>query len=563
MKYFGRGSLGALGVFSLLILGIGAVHLQAQPLLYAQDTPDGPAYIDGQLLVQFKATASDPQLSDAFKRGKLKLQRHLQTRAMNHSGQQGLTITWTDLPMKVALPLLKAHPAVAFAEPNWVYTHQETVLDDPYFLAGDLWGMCGESCPPVNAYGSHAADAWNMGHVGNSEVCVGVIDEGIDISHPDLQANIWTNPGEIPGDGIDNDGNGCIDDLNGWNFVDDTPDVHSDGADQHGTHVAGTIGAVGGNGLGVVGVNWNIRIISAKFLAPNGGTVANAVEAIDYCTDLKRRGINIVALNNSWGGRGFSQAIMDAIARAAQEGILFVAAAGNGDADGKAMDTDVIPYFPACCDTTGATGYDSVIAVTAIGETGNKPDWANSGEKNIDLGAPGVGINSTLPDAAYGAASGTSMAAPHVTGALALYASVNPGKSARDIKRILLNSAIPTASLSGITVTGGRLDAANMLSTSGSIDPPMQLKAEAISRSRIALLWTDVSSNEEEFQIERATDHKQFRQISTVGKGVTSFIDADLSRGKTYFYRVRARAGNVDSPYSNIASASTRQRPKF
>lgn len=224
-----------------------------------------------------------------------------------------------------------------FAEPNWIYHHQAT-SNDPGYTGGSLWGMYGDTTSPVNAFGSQAGELWSLNNVGNRNVIVGVIDEGIDLNHPDLAANIWTNPLDLP-DGLDNDGNGYIDDVHGWDFFNNDSSIY-DGTpgdnttDSHGTHVSGTIGALGGNAQGVAGINWQVGIISGKFLGANGGTTADAVRAVDYFTDLKtRRAVNIVALNNSWGGGGYSQALHDAIIRAAKAQILFIAAAGNNGAN--------------------------------------------------------------------------------------------------------------------------------------------------------------------------------------------------------------------------------------
>jgi len=229
--------------------------------------------------------------------------------------------------------------------------------------------------------------------------------------------------------------------------------VYDGPGDDHGTHVSGTIGAEGGNGVGVVGVNWNVTLISGKFLGPFGGSTSDAVEAVDYMTDLKvRHGLNIVATNNSWGGGGFSQTLLDAISAGAAEDILFVAAAGNGG-----YNNDTSPSYPASYNTTAGAGYDGVIAVAAINNTGAKASFSQFGAQSVDLGAPGVGIWSTVPNG-YSSYDGTSMATPHVTGAVALLASRYPNASGLQIKTQLLRAALPTPSLAGKTATGGRLD---------------------------------------------------------------------------------------------------------
>ena len=283
-----------------------------------------------------------------------------------------------------------------------------------------------------------------------------MIDEGIDYNHPDLAGNIWTNPFD-PVDGVDNDGNGYVDDVHGWDFDGKNNTIYDGGTrgnlDDHGTHVSGTIGAKTDNGAGVAGVNWKVTLISGKFLGRRGGTTANAVKAVDYFTDLKKlHGLNIVATNNSWGGGGFSQALFDAIGRADDADILFVAAAGNGGSDGVGDNNDTTASYPSNYDQP------NVIAVAAIDKDGKKASFSNYGATTVDLGAPGVGIWSTTASNSYESYSGTSMATPHVTGAAALYASTRAGASAADIKTAILSSAVPTPSLSAKTVTGGRLN---------------------------------------------------------------------------------------------------------
>ena len=351
--------------------------------------------------------------------------------------------------------------AVEFAEPNWVYTH-EVASDDTYYVSGQLWGMYGDASSPANQFGSQAAEAWAHGHTGSNAVYIGVIDEGIQFNHPDLQTNIWTNPFD-PADGMDNDGNGYVDDIHGWDFDGNNNSIYDGGTkgtlDDHGTHVSGTIGARGGNGAGVAGVNWNVTLISGKFLGRRGGTTANAVKAVKYFTDLKvRHGLNIVATSNSWGGGGFSQALLDAITAAAQQQILFIAAAGNGGNDQVGDNNDVVANYPSNYDTTAGAGYDAVIAVAAISSNGSLASFSNYGSGTVDIGAPGVGIISTTAFNAYSSFSGTSMATPHVSGAAALYASTHPGASAQQIRAAILDSATSTSSLAGKTVTGGRLN---------------------------------------------------------------------------------------------------------
>ena len=409
-----------------------------------------------EILIQWKAGVTDAEKANARGRAAAAPREVVAPPQVTAQGDLELAALAPGRAVADAARDLQGHPAVLFAEPNWIYHHQATATDT-YYANGSLWGMYGDTSSPANQYGSQAGEAWEAGHTGSRSVYVGVIDEGIQYTHPDLDANIWTNPFDAA-DGIDNDRNGYVDDIRGWDFDGNNNTIYDGGTrgslDDHGTHVVGTIGARANNGAGVVGVNWEVTMISGKFLGRRGGTTANAIKAVDYFTDLKKRhGLNIVATNNSWGGGGYSQRLYDAIERANQASILFIAAAGNGGSDQVGDNNDTTPSYPSNYTN------DNIIAVAAIDSSGGKASFSNYGATMVDLGAPGVGIWSTTAYNGYSSYSGTSMATPHVTGAAALYASANPGRSAAVIKNAILSSAVPTAALAGKTVTGGRLNA--------------------------------------------------------------------------------------------------------
>lgn len=348
-----------------------------------------------------------------------------------------------------AIKMISKHPAVKYAEPNYI-VRAIGVPDDPSFV--DLWGLhnTGQSGGLAGA-DIDAVLAWNTS-TGDRNVVVGVIDTGVDYNHPDLQANMWVNPGEIAGNGIDDDGNGVIDDIHGYNANTNTGDP-MDG-NGHGTHVSGTIGAKGNNGVGVVGVNWDVSIIGCQFLDANGsGTTAAAIACIDYMTNLKlNHGVDVKATNNSWGGGGFSQALKDAIDSANDAGILFLAAAGN-----DAYDNDVTPSYPASYDS------NAIMAIASTDRNDNMSGFSQWGLTSVDMGAPGSAILSTVPDGGYDTYSGTSMATPHVTGTAALVWSLNPDLSAVEMKELLMASGDSNASLTGRTVAGTRLNVASAL----------------------------------------------------------------------------------------------------
>ena len=420
-----------------------------------------PNYVANQILIKFKPAAPGAKTSTNI----LSLIGGTTVEVINTNSVQTsnaktntkggkLLLVNSKLDTMEAIDLLKDLQEVEYAEPNWIYTHFAT-SNDTYATNGNLWGMYGATTAPANQFGSQAAVAWANNKLGSNTVYIGIIDEGYMFDHEDLAANAGKNPGEIAGNGVDDDGNGLVDDVYGWDFAGNNNSVFDGVDDDHGTHVAGTIGAVGGNGKGVAGVVWNVKMLNAKFLGGTGGTLANAIKAVDYFTDLKtKQGLNIVATNNSWGGGGFSQALQDAIERANAAGILFIAAAGN-----SGTNNDATPSYPASYPNA------NVIAVASITSTGALSSFSQFGATSVDLGAPGSGIWSTVPVrskgknvSGYASYNGTSMATPHVSGAAALYASLNPGATAAQIKAALLNSATPTSSLSGKCLTGGRLN---------------------------------------------------------------------------------------------------------
>ncbi len=429
------------------------------------NVPLANQFVENQVIVKFKSNVSlfGKSANSALKLIKGTIEEVISTNAMQAEKMEKslknyeILVVNTELTTMEAIGLLKGHPDVEYAEPNWIYGHYAT-SNDPFYTNGSLWGMYGDATSPTNQFGSQAGEAWAAGRIGSSTVYIGIIDEGLMYFHEDLAANVGRNPGEIARNGIDDDRNGYIDDVYGWDFDGNNNTVFDGVSDDHGTHVAGTIGGVGRNRLGVAGVVWNVKMMSAKFLGSNGGTAANAIKAVDYFTDLKtRHRINLVATNNSWGGGGFSQALFNAIERANRAGILFIAAAGN-----SANNNDVNPSYPASY--TNA----NVIAVASITNTGALSSFSNFGATTVDLGAPGSSIMSTVPQrsggriiSGYVSLSGTSMATPHVTGAAALFAASRPGVTASQIRTAILSRAVATASLNGRCLTGGRLNASN------------------------------------------------------------------------------------------------------
>ncbi|MES2904479.1 MAG: S8 family serine peptidase [Pseudomonadota bacterium] len=436
--------------------------------------------------------------------------------------QEGVSrLSFGDGQVSIEAAVGPHHGESAVSAPDHVVS-ATFLADDPGYTSGRTWNMLGDQTASINVYGSQAGEAWTAGYVGSSTIAVGVIDSGIDYTHPDLYLNIWINNLEIPEtlrasvidvdldgsitfrdlnattnsnfvndlngngridagdllsdprweDGLDQDANGYLDDLIGWDFANSDNDPYDDSG--HGTHVSGVIAATGGNGTGVAGITWNTLLVPLKFLGADGsGLTSRAALAVDYFTAAAVRSVNIefVATNNSWGGGNYSQALYDAIVRGARQDILFIASAGNGGSDSLGDNNDLLPGYPANYDTTSAVGFDAVISVAALTSSGALADYSNFGPSSVELGAPGSSIYSTLPGGGYGSKSGTSMAAPHVTGAIALIAA-STDLTAFEIRTRLMETAAPTSSLATSTQSGGRLDVMALIQGAATPPPP-------------------------------------------------------------------------------------------
>jgi hypothetical protein len=379
-----------------------------------------------------------------------------------------------------AIQALSANPNVVYAEPNYI-VHTSIIPNDPRLP--ELWGL--HNIGQTGGTPDADADVLEACQLppGTGSVVVGVIDTGVDYNHPDLAGKIWVNPGEIPGNGIDDDGNGFIDDIHGWDFVNNDNDPMDDYG--HGTHVSGTIGAVGNNGIGIIGVaglSANVMLMPLKFISSNGfGSTADAVSCINYAASFRDASGNrkVRITSNSWGGGGKSRTLENAIANA---GALFVAAAGNNG-------TNTI-FYPAAY--PGA----NIIAVAATDNNDVLASFSNFSPDWVDLAAPGVGILSTTPNDNYASWNGTSMATPHVSGVAALLISQDPSLSLDAIKAQVLTTVDPLPSLSGKTLTGGRLNARKAMGAPelpSDTTPPgtiTDLAAMATSPTSVTLTWT-------------------------------------------------------------------------
>jgi len=542
-------------LFGPVLLGVLAIGLCS----VAAAAPRTPlaAHRPGEILIKFDDAASPDErqriLSDL---GSTRVKRFRRIRA-EQSSISGLSVG-------EAIERYREHPLVEYIEPNYIVRSQEVPNDPAFHL---LWSLnnFGQSGGTPDADIS-APEAWNL-FSGTSDVLVAIIDSGIDYTHDDLAANIFVNDSEIPGNGVDDDENGYIDDIRGWNFYFDINDPMDDNG--HGTHVAGTVGAVGDNSIGIVGVNWRVKLLPLKFLSSDGfGATSDAIDAIDYAVLM---GADII--NASWGGTGPSQALFDSVRRAGDDGILFVAAAGNTN---PGNNNDVFPFYPA------SLPLPNVISVAATDHDDQLWFASNYGADTVHLAAPGVNIYSTIPGNGYAFFSGTSMAAPHVAGAAALIKGRFPEVGAIQMKGLLTDRVDVLDSLVDRVASQGRLNALLPITDPDQVAPDAigDLTTTDPDANRIDLEWTATGDDgptgtatryevrfatwpmtEETFDLAaQASDAPDPRPAGSWERMRVS----GLAPETTYWFAVRARDdfGNP-SPISNIASGTTLGPPQL
>jgi thermitase len=425
---------GALVLSSALVSGI----------VFAKQKKHEPDFIPGQYVVELRHPLASFETNA--------LERALGGRIIMQVRDNMVVVQRDSREAKSkALRALQGNAIIKIADPNWIMRTSKTP-NDPEF--GKLWGLSNDG--GIDAHGGRGVKGVDIGAVkawdkttGSKSVVVGIIDTGVDFKIPDLADNAWTNEKEAHGlTGVDDDANGYVDDIHGYNFADEKGDSTDDQG--HGSHCAGTIGARGDDGAGVAGVNWYVSIMAVKFLDSNGsGSLANAIRAIDYA---RKNGAQV--LSNSWGGGTFAQTLFDAITETQKAGELFVAAAGNDGAD-----SDANPAYPA------SYKIDNIISVAALDMRGELASFSNYGATTVHLAAPGVNVYSTAPAPLnFQFMSGTSMATPHVAGAAALLLAAEPHLTYGELKQRLMSGARPLHTLKGKTISGGMLDVSYALS---------------------------------------------------------------------------------------------------
>lgn len=416
----------------LLLIALLAGSAFASPIL------PGEQYVPGEALVKVRSGAPAGEMSRLEQ-----LTDSVPSREITRvSGGTIWLIRSRSMTTDALVKAIGLSDSVLYAEPNYILRRDATPTDTHY---GALWALRNTGQQIGSGSGVHGADisaeaAWDV-TTGSRDVVIGVVDTGVDYTHPDLAANIWSNPG---GKGNSN----CAAGTHGFNAINSTCDPMDD--EGHGTHVAGTIGAVGNDGVGVAGVAWTTSIMALKFIGSDGrGSTADAIAAIDFAVQAKIDGVNVRVLSNSWGKEFFSKALLDEINKANENDILFIASAGN-----DSVNNDLYPHYPSSYNTI------NMISVAATDYRDQLAFFSNTGTNSVHLGAPGVAILSSVPGSRYASFSGTSMSSPHVAGVAALVLAKTPSLTAAEVKEVILSSTDPIPALAGRTVTGGRLNAA-------------------------------------------------------------------------------------------------------
>jgi subtilisin family serine protease len=511
-------------------------------------------YRDGELLVKFKsgvAAAASQNVHQSV--GASVIRRYTAVPHLEHVKlPKGLSVT-------DAITQYMSAPNVESVEPNYLMRIASIIPNDTYF--GNQWALLNTGQYAYGKAGADikATDAWRV-TIGSGDIVVAVLDTGIDYNHSDLSWNVWRNAFETScTDGVDNDGNGFIDDCKGWNFIADNNDPMDDNG--HGTHVAGVIGAKGNNSAGIAGLMWMVNMMPLKVCDSDGfcGT-AEIIAAIDYALDFKKnKGVNLKVMNASFGGPMFSQDVKDAISAANDAGVLFIAAAGNGNGDGVGDNNDLMPMYPA------SYGLPNIISVAATDQDDKRVAFSNFGPTSVHVAAPGVYIWSTVPNwlslyQGYGileTMAGTSMATPHVTGLAGLLSAYYANLTHTQVRQMILRYVDIRPSLVGWISTGGRINAFKALS---SLWAPADFVATPVSPTQISLAWAERATDETGYRLERRIEGGvSYTLIQTLAANANSASDSGLIDGTQYNYRVKAFNNLGESPVyqANEASAVT------
>ncbi|MDH5769249.1 MAG: S8 family serine peptidase [Nitrospirota bacterium] len=503
------------------------VQVTAQSIISQMDKAK---YKEGEVLVKFKSGVVSTLSLKAHGAVGASVVKKLALVNVDHVRlPQGVSV-------KDAIISYMQDPNVEYAEPNYILKLSATVPNDLYF--GQQWALrnTGQFASGTAGADMKAPEAWDITKE-SSSVIIAVLDTGIDYSHPDLFDNV----------------------ISGWNFIDDNGNTMDDFG--HGTHVAGIIGAIGNNSIGVSGLMWSVKLLPVKVCAMEGCPVDKIASGISFAISQGAK-----AMNASFGtspGTPSPLTLYNAINAANSAGILVVASAGNEE-----NNNDVAPVYPA------SYNLSNVIAVTATDQNDTKPTFANFGN-SVHVAAPGVYILNTVPAgvtfslctgspyAGYDFCSGTSMAAPHVTGLVGLLYSYYDGIhntlfTYSQVRSTILQYVDVLPSLSGWIQTNGRVNAYKAVA---SIANPVNLTATATSPTQIAITWSDIAAGESGYKIERKTGSSSFTEIATVSVNVSSFNDSSLTPQTTYTYRVKAYNSISESFYSNEASATTPAEP--